>query len=343
MPLKDKIGIAIIGLGRIGESHIDAIRLNSEAAYLAAVVDIDQARAKATAERHHTKFYLSVEEALKDPSIQAAVVCLPHHLHSAVSIQVMEAGRHILVEKPWVISLAEGKKTLKKAREKGVVLMSGQTYRFMWALVEARERVIKGEIGDPFNLLSVDANNFNKNTAPAWWREVRKTGGMAFTMLGAHTIDYTLWLYEGRKPVRVYSEARSINPDFEGMDEIIITIRFDDDSMATNYLSLNTRPEKHECFVVGPKGTLDVLYRRTGNLVGVFGSDLYFNGELVRSDSPAFHQFAVQMKEFLDAISQKREPIVKYSSLLTQIAIIEAAQKSAAEHQPVILGDIHFD
>ena len=340
MTLKDKIGIAIIGLGRIGESHLDAIRLNSDAAYVAAVVDIDESRAKATAEKHQTKFYLSVEEALNDPDIQAAVVCLPHHLHKPVSCQVMENGRHVLVEKPWATSLAEGKEMLDKAREKEVVLMSGQSYRFLWAMAEAKEMVSRGEIGDPFNLCYIDGNTFNKAIAPAWWREVRKTGGMAFTMLGAHTIDYTLWIYEERKPVRVYSEARSINTDFEGMDEIIITIRFDDDSMATSYLSLNTRPEKHECFIVGPKGIIDITYHRTNilrNLVGIFYPSLYLNGELVRRDCPEFHQFAVQMREFLEAISQKREPIVKYSTLLTQIAIIEAAQKSAATHQPVSL------
>ena len=252
---------------------------------------------------------------------------------------MMEAGRHVLVEKPWALSLAEGKEMLDRAREKGVILMSGQSYRFMWALIEAKERIMKGEIGDQFSIVYLEANSFNKANAPAWWKDVKKTGGMAFPMLGSHTIDYTLWLYEGKKPVRVYSEARSLNVDFEGMDEIMITIRFDDDSMATNYLSLNTKPEKHECVIVGPKGRINILYGRdySRNLVGIFSSELYSNGELVRSDSPSFHQFAVQMREFLESISQKREPIVRYSSLLTQLAVLEAAQKSAATHQPVTL------
>ena len=220
MTLKGKIGIAIIGLGRIGESHLDAIRLNSDAAYVAAVVDIDESLARATAEKHQTKFYLSVAEALNDPDIQAAVVCLPHHLHKPIACQVMEAGRHVLVEKPWALSLAEGKEMLDQAKRKGVTLMSGQSYRFMWSLLEAKERIVKGEIGDPFSIVYLEANNFNKANAPAWWKDVKKTGGMAFTMLGAHTIDYTLWVYEGKKPVRVYSEARSLNVDFEGMDDL---------------------------------------------------------------------------------------------------------------------------
>lgn len=338
--MKEKIGVAVIGLGRIGESHLSGIWQNSDTAYVAAVVDIDESRAKSTAQRYQTKFYLSVAEALNDPNIQAAVVCLPHHLHQPVSCQIMETGRHVLVEKPWAIDLAEGKEMLDKAREKEVVLMAGQSFRFMWAMWEAKQRVVQGDIGDPFNLVYIFAAPFTKDTAPPWWQDVEKTGGMAFTMYGAHTIDYTLWIYEGRKPVRVYAEARSINPDFKGMDEIIITIRFDDDSMATNILSVNTKPTKHECLIVGPKGRIDVVQRGghvPGQLVGVFSGDLLLNGELVRSDAPKFHQFAAQMREFLEAISQKREPIVKYSQMLAQLAIIDAAKQSATTHQPVLL------
>lgn len=334
--MKDNIGVAVIGLGRIGESHLDGIRQNSDIAYIAAVVDIDQSRAKATAEKYRTKFYLSVEEALNDPDIQAAVVCLPHHLHKPVSCQVMESGRHVLVEKPWATNLAEGKEALAKAREKKVVLMAGQSFRFQWALHEAKRMVARGEIGDPFNLLYVFATPFDKVHAPPWWRDVKKTGGMLFTLGGSHTVDYTLWIYQGRKPVRIYSEARSLNPDFEGMDEIIITLRFADDSMATSYLSVNTRPMKHECTIVGPKGRIDVVQGGGyDKLIGVFSADLYLNGNLVRSAAPEFHQFAAQMKEFLEAISQKREPMITHAEMLTQLTILDAAQKSAATNQPV--------
>ena len=340
MTLKHKIGVAVIGLGRIGESHLDGIRQNPDAAYIAAVVDTDGSRARSTAERYQTRFYLSVAEALKDPDIQAVVVCLPHDLHKLVSCQIMETGRHVLVEKPWATNLADGNEMLDKAQEKGVVLMAGQSFRFMWAMWEAKQRVMNGEIGKPFNLVYIFAAPFTKDTAPPWWQDVEKTGGMAFTMYGAHTVDYTLWVYEGRKPVRVYSEAGSINPDFEGMDEIIITMRFDDNSTATNILSVNTKPTKHECLIVGPKGRIDVIQRGghvPGELVGVFSGDLLINGELVRNNSPKFHQFAAQMQEFLEAISQKREPIIKYSQMLTQLAIIDAAKRSAATHQPVLL------
>lgn len=340
LSMEEKIGIAVIGLGRIGESHLDGIRQNFDKAHIAAVVDIDKSRAKATAEHYQTKHYYSIEEALENPAIQAAVICLPHHLHRPAAIQVMEAGRHVLVEKPWAMNLIEGKEMLAKAKKKGLILMSGQSFRFMWAMWEAKQRVKDGEIGEPFDLVYIFAAPFTRDTAPSWWGDEKKTGGMAFTMYGAHSIDYSLWIYENRKPVRIYAEAHSINPDFEGMDEIVITMRFDDGSMATNILSVNTRPTKHECLIVGPKGRIDVIQRGghiPGQLVGVFTGDLLVNGELVKSDAPFFHQFAAQMQEFISAISENRQPLVTYSQMLNQMAIIDAAKQSAANHQPVTL------
>lgn len=338
--IEEKIGIVVIGLGRIGESHLDGIRQNADKAVVAAVVDIDESRAKSTAEHYQTKYYYTIEEALKDPAIHAAIICLPHHLHWPAAIQVMEAGRHVLVEKPWAVNLAEGKEMLAKAEEKGVTLMSGQSFRFMWAMWEAKQRVKNGEIGEPFDLVYIFAAPFTRDTAPLWWGDEEKTGGMAFTMYGAHTIDYTLWVYENRKPVRIYAEARSINPDFKGMDEITITMRFDDDSMATNILSVNTKPTKHECSIFGPKGRIDVIQRGghiPGQLVGVFTGDLLVNGKLVKSNVPSFHQFAAQMKEFITAISERHQPVVTYSQMITQMAIIDAAKQSAASNKPVTL------
>jgi predicted dehydrogenase len=338
MTTKPRIGVAVIGLGRVGESHLDAIRLNAEIGRIAAVVDIDKTRAISTAERYQTKYYLSVEEALKDPDIQATVVCLPHNLHQTISCQVMNAGRHVLVEKPWALNITEGKKMLATAKENEVVLMAGQSFRFIWAMYEAKKRVKNGEIGKPFNLLYVYATPVSGVHSPPWWRDANKTGALVYSLGGPHTVDYTLWIYEGRNPIRVYSEARSLNQELEGMDEIVITISFDDGSMATNCLSLNTRPMKHECMIVGSEGRIDInCSGGFDKLIGVFSAELFLNGKLIRSDFPEFHQFAAQMKEFLDSILQKREPIVKYTELLKQQAILDAAQKSAMLNQVVKL------
>jgi predicted dehydrogenase len=205
-------------------------------------------------------------------------------------------------------------------------------------MYEAKQQVTKGEIGQPFNLLYTYLTAIDDVRAPDWWRDGSKTGGLVFALGGSHTVDYTIWIFENRKPVRVYAEAQSINPDLEGMDETVFTIRFDDGSMATNYISLNTKPMKHECLIVGPEGRLEVTCGAGfDKLIGVFSASLYRNGELIKSDFPKFHQFAAQIREFVTAISEQREPLVKHAELLTQLAVLEAVQKSATTHQPVDL------
>lgn len=332
---KGKIGIAVVGLGRVAAAHLDAIQLNSKIAQLVAVVDIDELRSKSVAAKYNVRSYTNVEAALDDSDIDAMLVCLPHDLHKSVSIQIMDTDRHVLVEKPLATSVEDGKEMVRKAHEKRVVLMVGQSHRFYKALLETK-RTLKDTIGDPFNLLYLSLRPFNQMAWPAWWQDESKTGGLAFPMLGSHTVDFTLWIYEGRKPLRVFSEARSIHPKLKGMNEIVMIISFDDGSMATNCLSMNTSPSRKECLIVGSKGTIHFSHSPSSSgLLGVFTCDLSLNGKQLFSGEPEPHNFALQMREFCEAILHEREPMVRNSEVLTQLAVIEAAKQSAQLQRPV--------
>jgi predicted dehydrogenase len=161
---------------------------------------------------------------------------------------------------------------------------------------------------------------------------------MAFTMLGSHTVDLTLWIYEGKKPIRVYAEARSRKPEFEGMDEITMVISFDDGAIATNHLSLNTSPEKFGGFILGPKGSIEINHYRT-DMLAIFSGTLLINGKSVAIDEQGSNNIARQMREFAESILQKRQPMVKNHEILMQLAIIDAAKKSAETLRPVALDD----
>lgn len=336
--MPEKIGMAVIGLGRISKAHIESVLLNPDTTELVAVVDVVESLAKSMAQTYNTKFHTSTGAALNDPAVQAIVICLPNYLHKPVALQAMEAGRHVLVEKPMTINLADAKEMVERAREKEVVLMTAQCYRFVSALQEAKQR-IASEIGAPNNLVYIDAVSPGDIKVPPWWKDVKKTGGLVFNMVGSHTIDMTLWLYEGKRPVRVYAEARSISGKFEGADELLLTISFDDGSIAMNHVSINTSPEKHDGLITGPKGSCSFKLLR-GPVLGIYYGELIVNGKPVRSGEQKPHNFALQMREFSEAILHKREATVKLRETLTQFAILDAAKKSAEIHQPVLLGDI---
>ncbi len=149
--MSHKLGIAVIGCGRIGITHLEAIKELSNRIELAALVDTNpQALQKVAGQYKLPKTYSSVEEALRDPKVEAAIVALPHNLHCPVTLQVARAGRHVLVEKPMAISVKETDPMIEAAEKAGVILMVGQSRRFIPAL--RLSKTFLPRIGKPFNM-----------------------------------------------------------------------------------------------------------------------------------------------------------------------------------------------
>lgn len=330
----EKVRIAIIGLGRVSNSHIDAINHWPELCDLKAVVDAQKDLAETAGNKHNVSYFTSVEELIDSNLVDAAIVCLPHHMHRDIANLLMDSGIHILVEKVMATSVEEGISMVSTAEKNNVNLMVGQSRRFFEGSIEAKKRL--KELGQISNLLYTLACYFDENSAPKWWKNKGHTGGLVYTMQGSHSIDFTLWIMEGKKPISVYATGISTNNLFEGHDEASITIKFDDGSLATNILSINTNPIIHDCLIVGEKGSM-VFKQGVGNtdLVGVEGTQLLFNGEMIQDGISEPHNFANQMKEFAASIIENRKPIASGEEVLTQLKIISAAQLSSEKGQVV--------
>jgi predicted dehydrogenase len=242
------------------------------------------------------------------------------------------------VEKVMATSIEEGRRMVEAAAENDVNLMVGQSRRFFPSLREAKDRL--DEIGAPLNLQYTFACHFDVETAPAWWQHEEKTGGLVYPMLGAHSIDYTLWMLSDREPVAVYAEGASNNDTFEGDDDATLVIEFDDGTHATNFLSINTSPSVHRGLVVGSEGSIswDQHGDHSGDLVGVASTDLKINGEPLPEESGKPHNFALQMREFVDSIRDGRKPEAPGEEIMTQLRIIDAARRSAMEDRVIELG-----
>jgi len=296
---------------------------------------MDETRARKVAENYNTKYLTSVDAILKDPETDAVVICLSHDQHYPVAMAAMKAGKHVLVEKPMAITYPQASEMVDFSRRKGVVLMTGVDLRHVIALQELKKRMV-AEIGPPFNFLYTMAEYFDENIAPPWWQSAEKTGGLVLPMMGSHSIDQIVWFFEDKKPVRVYAEAQSAIPPFDGYGEVTVLIKFDDGAMATNYLSCHTEPPKIEGMLVGPKGSACFTHKGLySTLVGIPATDLYINGKLIMGGEQDPHNFAVQMNEFAGAILENRESWVKLEQILTGMKIIEAARKSIMTSQPV--------
>ena len=148
--------IGVVGCGDWGAKHV---RVLSGLADVAAVVVIDRdsaIRAAITAAFPAVRGFADLEEAL--PLVDALVVATPPQSHAAVATAGIEAGKHVMIEKPMTAKLAEAYRLVEAAAAAGVVLMAGHTFEFNPAVRELRRRLDRGELGTPYYIHSARLN-----------------------------------------------------------------------------------------------------------------------------------------------------------------------------------------
>ena len=141
------IGVGVVGLGMISRPHLEGYNA-ADGAELVAVCDVDAARANAAAERYGAKAYTDLGQLLADPAVDAVALQLPHQLHHRLAKQALQAGKHVIVEKPLTVSEIEADDLIATAAEYGVRLAAAENTRFVGAYVELEKVVRAGTLGE---------------------------------------------------------------------------------------------------------------------------------------------------------------------------------------------------
>jgi predicted dehydrogenase len=157
-PQPEPVGIAVVGAGYWGPNLVRNA-LQSPATKLVAVCDAEFARAsRLTGSFSGVEATEDLQELLDDPMVEAIAVATPAATHLDVAMAAIEAGKHVLVEKPLASSYAEGRALVNAAEEQGVVLMCDHTYCYTPAVQRIRELVETGVLGELQFLDSVRIN-----------------------------------------------------------------------------------------------------------------------------------------------------------------------------------------
>lgn len=184
------IGAVVVGTGFGLFTHVRALR---EAGFeVRAIVGRDRAR---TAERAGPldipRATDSLSEALDDPEIQLVTVATPPHAHYPVVMEALEAGRHVMCEKPFAKDVAEAREMWKAAEKAGVVHMLGAEFRFEGMQALLRRVVKEGQIGTPLHFLRIYHQPGLQDPDEAlsdWWEDADRGGGF-LGAFGVHMID----------------------------------------------------------------------------------------------------------------------------------------------------------
>lgn len=246
--------VAVIGVGSMGRNHA---RVYSEIpdVVLVGVADADEEAAEAVANRYGGKAYADYSQLLDEQKPDAVTVAVPTVDHLNVSLQIIQRGIHLLIEKPIAFTVEEGEKIIEAAEQANVNLMVGHIERFNPAVIALKERLDEGELGRVFQL---DARR--QGPFPARVKDV----GVVID-LAVHDLDVMRYV-TGAEVVRVYAETeRRIHSTRE--DLLTGLVRFDDGSVGTLTINWLTPTKIRELYVTGERGMFRVDY---------LTQDLYF-------------------------------------------------------------------
>ncbi|MEG1687097.1 MAG: Gfo/Idh/MocA family oxidoreductase [Angelakisella sp.] len=197
-----KLKIGIIGVGNIAETHIAAYLKNPNVE-LYAFCDINPERLKAMSEKYGvTRTFTDKDELLSIKEIDAVSVCTWNSAHAPCTIAALNAGKHVLCEKPMAMSSAEAAEMKAAADRNGKLLMIGFVRRYGDDCATLKEMIDSNYLGE---IYYTKANYLRRNGNPGgWFGDKSRSGGGPLIDLGVHVIDLVRYLLGNPKPISAY-------------------------------------------------------------------------------------------------------------------------------------------
>lgn len=231
------INIGIIGCGKIAQvRHIPEYAENPDAK-LAAFFSPNRARAQEQADKYGGKVYDTAEELFADPGIDAVSICAANYAHAQLTIQALNAGKHVLCEKPMATTLDDCEAMVACAQKNGKFLMIGHNQRLAKAHMEAKRLLDQGLIGDIITFRTSFGHGGPEtwSISPGknvWFFDKTKAAMGVMADLGVHKTDLIQFL-TGQRVVR--TTARLVTLDKRGEDGEMIGV--DDNAVCIYELS----------------------------------------------------------------------------------------------------------
>ena len=253
--MENIVRFAIVGTEGIGQSHEKGIRETKEAV-LTAVCDIDEGYAKSAAERNGIdRYFTDYDEMLRAGGFDCVVVCTPDSFHKEQSVKALEAGYHVLCEKPLAMRLDECEEIVKAARASGKAFMVGQVCRKTPAFALMREMVMRGDIGEVFYVESEYAHDYSILKRGEWRKDPNYlrypvVGG------GCHAMDLLRWVVGDPLEVFAYSNHKVLT-DWPVDDCTVSVLKYPNDVIGKVTVSIGCkRPYTMRTQIFGTKGTI---------------------------------------------------------------------------------------
>ncbi len=353
-----KLKTAIIGAGKVGHTHALAL-LELEQSELTAVCSRTPEKAKAFAERYGIQAFTDVSEMVSKCGIDMVTNCTPHPVHAATSIDAMQAGAHVIVEKPLASSLADCDAMLKVSEQTGKKLAMISQRRLYAPVKRIKQAIDEGKIGTPVlgtvNMFSWrDKNYYDSDPWRGTWQH---EGGGVLVNQAPHQLDILQW-YMG--PIdSLFGYWDNLNhPYIEVEDTAVCVIRFKNGALGNILVSNSQNPALYGKVAVYGSNGASVGVQTDGGAMFIAGmssiteppvNDLWtVPGEenmlelWKQQDSDFFNSIdatqyyhKIQLGDFLSAIKNNTSPLVSGTEGRKTVELFTAIYRSQRDNRPV--------
>lgn len=353
--------VAIVGCGGIGmQKHLPALS-QVEGVELVAFCDLIEERAlagKAKFGTSESNVYTDYQNMLAEESLDVVHVCTPNATHAELSIAALDAGNHVMCEKPMAKTAEEGRAMIEAAERNGKKLTIGYQNRFRKDSQYLKAICQEGQLGEIYN---AKAHAIRRRAVPTWgvFLDEEAQGGGPLIDIGTHALDLTLWMMDNYQPKYVVGNTYRKLADTENAANAFGSWdpkEFAVEDSAFGYIvmengasiylesswALNTvKSGEAKTTLHGTKGGADMNDGLTINgedhgllfdkqVIVDPGAVDFFEGD---ADDPE----VLEAKQWIQAIIHDTEPVVKPREALIVTEILEAIYQSAKTGQPVIL------
>lgn len=332
-----KLRVAVIGCGSIAKNrHLIEYSQNPNVE-LVAVCDIVEERVNQTAEQYNATAYTNYEDILKLEDVDAVSVCLPNYLHAPVSIAALNAGKHVLCEKPMATSREEGRQMIEAAEKNNKKLMIAHNQRFVPSHQKARALIESGEIGKIYSFRTAFGHGgpegWSADGENSWFFRKDEAFIGAMGDLGVHKADLLRYLL-GEEFVEVASMIETSAKDFADVDDNAVCILKSESGIIGTLAAswAYTAGEDNATIIYGEKAILRLEDDPNYSLVVQ-----YANGEVVKYELGAIQSNEAggqttshTINHFVDAVLNDEEPLINGEEGLKSLEVILASLESMA-------------
>jgi UDP-N-acetylglucosamine 3-dehydrogenase len=339
-----KLKVAVIGCGSIAKyRHLPEYHQNKEVE-IVAVCDIVEERAEEKAALYGAKAYTDYKEVLKLEDVDAISVCLPNYLHAPVSIDALNAGKHVLCEKPMATSKEEAEAMIQAAKANDKKLMIAHNQRFVSSHQKAKEILESGKLGKIYSFRTAFGHpgpeRWSVDGAGSWFFNKEKAFIGAMGDLGVHKADLMRYLLGEFTEVGAFIETNA-KQNTEVDDNAVCILRTENGVIGTLAASWAyvTGGGDNSTIIYGEKGTLRLEADPKYSLIEEYrdGSVVYHQLDKIQTNEEGGQSTSHVINHFVESIVQNKEPLITGEEGMKSLEIILAAIESQESKRIVSL------